>query len=64
MESRAHVGFADAEDFRNFVVRSFIEPQGDEGFVDGGEYRNGNIIFRGEYVPEWLNLLKENLTTR
>lgn len=36
----------------------------ENGFVDVGEYRNGNIIFSREYVPEWLNLLKENLTTR
>lgn len=34
----------------------------ENGFVDVGEYRNGNIVFSGEYVPEWLKLLKEYLT--
>ena len=33
----------------------------ENGFVDVGEYRNGNIIFSGDYVPEWLKLLKEYL---
>ncbi len=33
----------------------------ENGFVDVGEYKNGNIIFSGDYVPEWLKLLKEYL---
>ena len=33
----------------------------ENGFVDVGEYRNGNIIFSGDYVPEWLKLLKKYL---
>lgn len=36
----------------------------ENGFVDVGEYRNGKIIFSGEYVPEWLKLLKEKLTNQ
>ena len=33
----------------------------ENGFVNVGEYRNGNIIFSGDYVPEWLKLLKSYL---
>lgn len=36
----------------------------ENGFVDVGEYRNGKIIFSGEYVPEWLKLLKAKLTNQ
>lgn len=36
----------------------------ENGFVDVGEYRNGNIVFSGEYVPEWLKLLKKHLTNQ
>ena len=36
----------------------------ENGFVDVGEYRNGNIIFGGDYIPDWLKLLKAYLTNR
>ena len=36
----------------------------ENGFVDVGEYRNGNIIFGGDYIPDWLKLLKAYLANR
>lgn len=36
----------------------------ENGFVDVGEYRNGNIIFGNNYVPEWLKLLKAYLANK
>lgn len=36
----------------------------ENGFADVGEYRNGNIIFSGDYIPEWLKLLKAYLANR
>lgn len=33
----------------------------ENGFVDVGEYQNGRIISGGEYIPQWLELLKELL---
>lgn len=36
----------------------------ENGFVDVGEYRNGNIIFGSSYVPEWLKLLKAYLADK
>lgn len=33
----------------------------ENGFADIGEYRNGEIIIGGEYVPEWIVGFKEYL---
>ena len=33
----------------------------ENGFVDVAEFRNGALILKGDYVPEWINKLKEYL---
>ncbi len=33
----------------------------ENGFAEVGEYRNGSIIIGGDYVPDWIRLLKEYL---
>ena len=30
----------------------------ENGFVDVAEYRNGSLIIKGDYTPEWINELK------
>ena len=30
----------------------------ENGFVDVAEYRNGSLIIKGDYIPEWINELK------
>ena len=31
----------------------------ENGFVDVAEYRNGSLIIKGDYTPEWIIELKE-----
>ena len=35
----------------------------ENGFVEVGEYKNGELIYKGVYKPAWLRELKEKLTT-
>ncbi len=34
----------------------------ENGFVDIGEYRNGNVVINGEYAPEWILKFKEYMS--
>ncbi|MBD5139215.1 MAG: hypothetical protein HDT24_07900 [Ruminococcus sp.] len=31
----------------------------ENGFAEVGEYRNGSVLLRGEYVPDWISSFKQ-----